>query len=230
LPEQRIIPIADDSPAAQNNSEIVIIESDEPEIELYQTHIFTEENERFIESSIFIGDGIFGGFVSGGILRAEQVFASDDTTASNAIEKRFPLPSDNSGIYLLTALVNQNPENVVILLGMNDILTSTAEEFCADYIKLISFIKTYCPDTIITVLSITPVRDESDTDNYTIDEYNEALRAAVRGLRDSNVRFLDITDELKTSHGRLKSRYAQDDGVHLTTQGLYAVLWVICNM
>jgi len=222
LPEQRIIqaPI----------HEIATANPDEPETEVYQNYTFSEDDELFLASCIFIGDSIFGNLTDIGILRAEQVFFGNGLKVSDIANTRFPLPSGDGETYLLTALVNHNPENVILLLGTNDVTVTAPESFAAEYVKLISFIKTYCPDTIITVLSITPVNRESgNLTNDIINEYNSIIRTALRELGDTNVRFLDLASELKNSHGRLKSRFAQDDGVHLTAQGLHAILWVICN-
>jgi lysophospholipase L1-like esterase len=201
---------------------------DEPETEVYQTYTFTESDEIFLSSCIFIGDSLFGNLADSGLLRAGQVLRDEGARVSDVTERRFI--QGGAETYLLTTLVNHAPENIIILLGMNDIAFSCSDEFTADYLRLISFIKTYCPDTVITVLSLPPVsREAPGYTNELVTEYNAALRTAIRELGDNTVRFLNLNIELGNSHGRLKSRFAADDGVHLTTQGLYAVLWAICN-
>jgi hypothetical protein len=226
LPEQLLI---SGNPAPPETAGFPVeTNPDIPETETYQTYTFSESDIAFLDTCFFIGDGIFANLTDSGLLKAEQVFADDNATTLNITEIRSP--HNDGETYLLTALVNSNPENVIILLGMNDIKVLAADEFSALYTDFITFIRIYCPASVITVLSIPPVHRESQSLNNTlITEYNEALRTAVREMQGENIRFLDLGAELKTSHGRLKSRFAQEDNTNLTTQGLYAVLWTLCN-
>ena len=193
--------------------------TDGGEPEVYPTYTFYKKDEEFLSTCFFIGDSIFLALSGSGVLEPGQVFANEGAKAADGIKTD-----------VLTALVNQNPANVIILLGTNDISVSDKETFCSDYKKLISIIKTYRPDTKITVLSITPVGKEANGySNEIIDGYNAALKDAVKDLRGSGVRFIDLREELKNAQGELKSKYGRSDGIHLTEAAYYAILWRICK-
>ena len=205
------------------------VPSDEPEA--YRVHTFYAKDEEFILTCVFIGDEFFKSLADSGILNSGQVFAKEGAKAGNITELRFPLPTGDGEIGVLTALVNENPENIIILLGKNDIINSGAEVFADNYTALLTLIKTYRPDSLITVLSIPPADVETHVyNNEIISRYNLMLKSAVSGFRDGNIRFLNLDAELKNPQGRLKSLYAQSDGVSLTDAGMQAVLWAICNM
>ncbi|MCL2020087.1 MAG: GDSL-type esterase/lipase family protein [Oscillospiraceae bacterium] len=207
-----------------------------PEIELTETYInytFSESDELFLSESVFVGDSIIRGLIDNGFLSDENVLAWGGVTVGEIMERMFPLPTGDGEVDLLTAIVNRKPENVFILLGTNNAALYGQDgigAFTEDYLRLISLIKTYSSETAITVLSITPVNIENERlNNELIGEYNNALDAAVAELRDENVRFLSLDEELKNSLGLLKTRYGQNDGVHLTAQAYRTILWTICD-
>jgi lysophospholipase L1-like esterase len=196
--------------------------------EIYKTYAFTALDNDFLAACFYIGDSVFAGLADSEILETrltERIFAESGASVGNITETRFPSPSGDGYVDILTALVNEPPDDLIILLGTDDVATSNAESFTAGYLKLISLIRTFAPSVSITVLSIPPIVGE----NAAIIEFNAALKAAVDELRDSGVRYLDLDTELKNARGELKSRYALSDGVSLNTYGLYAILWRVCN-
>jgi len=203
------------------------------ENETYTNYASFVQDEDFLLKSVFIGDSIFRDFADSGVLTTGLVYAINGVKVGEITEKRFPLPSGDGEIDLLTALANEKPENVFILLGTNNAAVygmNGIEAFTNDYLHLITLIKTYSPQSSITALSITPVNKEREGfDNMLIDAYNNALEAAISELRDEDVRFLCMNSELKNPQGMLKSRYGQSDGIHLTTSAYHAILWLICN-
>ncbi|MCL2108777.1 MAG: hypothetical protein FWH20_05470 [Oscillospiraceae bacterium] len=206
-------------------------ETSEPEI--YRTHTFYLKDEKFLETCLFIGDSVMKGLADSGFLQSERVFADDTATPANIADLRFPiLPIQNDGgeIGVLTALVNENPDNIFMQFGRGDTANSERTQFTEDYLTFLTLVNTYRPDSVITVLSIPPVSIETAAlNNTTIEDYNAALKAMVENLRSDNIRFLDLDTELKNPQGKLKRLYAQPDGASLTQAGNHAVLWVICN-
>lgn len=205
--------------------------SDDNGLETYSTYTFSGEDEEFIGRLVFVGDSICMGLSSYGILPLSQVIAQGSVAARNIMDYKFKHDGADGEFDVLTALVNAASNYIVLSMGMNDLNITDEDIFCENYTKLISMIKTYCPDSEIIVLSITPVCGYSEfTDNTIIDRYNSALKTTVGELNDKSVYYLDIGPELKNSAGELKNKYTSGDGLHFTETAYYAILRQICDI
>jgi hypothetical protein len=161
-------------------------------------------DKAFFKKSLFLGDSITEGIASYEILDDVNVYANKGFTVLKA-EK------DIQGI------VKSKPDNIFILLGVNDILNGiSSEKFVSDYGQLIDSIMQKLPDTKIYVQSIFPVTANTEKKkpkltNSRINEFNEAL---VTMTKEKGVNYIDVASEFKDGNGYMQQE-SSADGIHL---------------
>lgn len=120
-------------------------------------------------NSVFLGDSITEGLSYHEVLAEENVLAGAGKTAEFAMGD-------------MEDLIQRNPKQIFIQLGSDDILWPTEHPLdyaINHYISLIEAIKQKLPQAEITVLSVTPVSEETlgDEPRYrNIPAFNERLK------------------------------------------------------
>lgn len=194
--------------------------------EQYSSYTFSEEDEAYLDTCLFVGDSICGGLSHYGILPADHVISKGSVAARNIFDFKFGIGDSETDV--LTAILNQKQDHVIFSMGMNDVNMTDAETYVANYFNLLTMVAAYCPDSELIVLSITPILADSDfSANEKIDSYNAAIKDAIEKDGKPNWKYIDISPELKNSAGGLKSSYESGDGIHLAQAAYYAYLWQI---
>ena len=194
--------------------------------EQYSSYTFSEEDEAYLDTCLFVGDSICGGLSHYGILPADHVISKGSVAAWNIFDFKFGIGDSETDV--LTAILNQKQDHVIFSMGMNDVNMTDAETYVANYFNLLTMVAAYCPDSELIVLSITPILADSDfSANEKIDSYNAAIKDAIEKDGKPNWKYIDISPELKNSAGGLKSSYESGDGIHLAQAAYYAYLWQI---
>lgn len=161
-------------------------------------------DKSFFKKSLFLGDSITEGIAAYGILDDVSVYANKGFTVLKA-EK------DINGI------VKSKPDNIFILLGVNDILNGiSSEKFASDYGQLIDSILQELPDANIYVQSIFPVTAKIENKkpkltNSKINEFNEAL---ITMTKEKGVNYIDVASIFKDENGYMQQE-SSADGIHL---------------
>ena len=194
--------------------------------EQYSSYTFSEEDEAYLDTCLFVGDSICGGLSHYGILPADHVISKGSVAARNIFDFKFGIGDSETDV--LTAILNQKQDHIIFSMGMNDVNMTDTETYVANYFNLLTMVAAYCPDSELIVLSITPILADSDfSANEKIDSYNAAIKDAIEKDGKPNWRYIDISPELKNSAGGLKSSYESGDGIHLAQAAYYAYLWQI---
>lgn len=194
--------------------------------EQYSSYTFSEEDEAYLDTCLFVGDSICGGLSHYGILPADHVISKGSVAARNIFDFKFGIGDSETDV--LTAILNQKQDHIIFSMGMNDVNMTNAETYVANYFNLLTMVAAYCPDSELIVLSITPILADSDfSANEKIDSYNAAIKDAIEKDGKPNWKYIDISPELKNSAGGLKSSYESGDGIHLAQAAYYAYLWQI---
>lgn len=194
--------------------------------EQYSSYTFSEEDEAYLDTCLFVGDSICGGLSHYGILPADHVISKGSVAARNIFDFKFGIGDSETDV--LTAILNQKQDHIIFSMGMNDVNMTDAETYVANYFNLLTMVAAYCPDSELIVLSITPILADSDfSANEKIDSYNAAIKDAIEKDGKPNWKYIDISPELKNSAGGLKSSYESGDGIHLAQAAYYAYLWQI---
>lgn len=194
--------------------------------EQYPDYSFSDEYNKFLSETVFVGDSICSGLDLYGILPDNNVIAKGSASANNIFTFDFKL--NGTEMPVMDALADLKPKYVVFSMGMNDVNLTTAEVFVNNYNKLLTETKKILPDSKLIVASITPVSATSKfCSNTKIDSYN----AAMRDFLDGNPEWLyaDVTREIKNESNGLKDGYNGGDGIHLSRSAYYAFLYQVCQ-
>ena len=194
--------------------------------EFYSSFDFSEEDYDFLQNCVFVGDSICSGLGHYGIIPMNSVIAQGNIAARNIFDFTFTV--DGSELSLVSALVNANPEYVVFSMGINDVNITSEEEFAENYREILSTTEGFLPGAKLIVLSVTPIDKESTfTANENIDSFNKALEEMMS--ENEKWLYIDVTGELKNEENALKTNYSSGDGIHLSPDAYYAVLYQLCR-
>lgn len=186
----------------------------------------SEADEEFLSGCVFVGDSICSGLSRYGILSEKQVAAQGNIAARNIFD--FTFNEGGAELSLLSLLVDRKPKAVVFSMGMNDVNITTTQEFADNYKNLLRTAEGFLPDAKMIVLSITPVKKDSEfTANETIDRFNLALKEMIAENEDWT--FVDITPGMKNADNALKTNYDGGDGIHLSPDAYEAILGQLCE-
>jgi lysophospholipase L1-like esterase len=129
----------------------------------------------------------------------------------------------------LQDVIIRHPTRLVIEIGINDIAKNIPNEVIANNIlKIVDRIKGVSPKTKIYVHSILPTNDAVKK------EYPDAFNKNNRSVKlnqelkskavKSGFTYIDLYSMLQDKEGKLNTKYAYEDGLHLNAEGYK--LWV----
>ncbi len=179
-------------------------------------------NSAFYQERLTIaGDSIAYGFNAYGLIPSEHNIAKESVSMWNLDYFTF-----DTGVGLVDTIGYMQPSLLYMSMGMNDVNTSTAEEFAERYRTTINQIRERVPDINIIVAGITPVTNESEfASNEVICSFNTALKNMITELNSNRVYYFDaysvVADPATKS---LRPENTGGDGIHLTTQCYYDIL------
>ncbi|MDG2343090.1 MAG: GDSL-type esterase/lipase family protein [Flavobacteriales bacterium] len=119
-------------------------------------------------------------------------------------------------------VVNYNPKNVFIMIGINDIIEKVPlSEIKANYIKIIELIENRCPETNIYIQSTLPTTglrsllSSSKGINIKVQDLNKFL---YKTTKEKNIVFIDMYLDYTNQNNELKKELTTD-GIHLNSKG-----------
>ncbi len=186
----------------------------------------TQENsvdfQEVLDNTIFVGDSITSGF--GGYQKVDMgnVIATLNVGPSNV--KDYSFEYNGNEYAALTILNFEQPENIVISMGLNDINTYSPEKFSELYINYVDDVMAVCENSDVYIFSVTPVSTQcGNIKNATIDAVNEQLKKSVYEYGSDRLHYVDCNSGLKGSNGYMNDKYSGGDGIHLSS-GAYDVI------
>lgn len=181
------------------------------------TGVSDEEFEYILENIAFVGDSVTSGFGAYQKVKMSEVFAVPSVGPSNI--KDYTFNYDGNEYAALTILSFEQPENVVVSMGLNDINTYSPENFSELYMEFIDDAMYVCPNSQFYIFSITPVSaDCENISNETIDAVNESLKKTVDDYKDPRLHYIDCASTLKDEKGNMNEEFSGGDGIHLNSQ------------
>lgn len=184
--------------------------------------ISEEDYENVLDNVVFVGDSVTSGFGGYQKVDMDSVFATPCVGPSNIRDYSFEYSGTEYAA--LTILSFEQPEYVVISMGLNDINTYSPEDFSELYMDFVEDAMTVCENSQFYIFSVTPVSEECENiANETIDGVNAQLEKTVSGYGSDRLHYVDCNSSLKNEHGCLDSDYSGGDGVHLSS-GAYDVI------
>lgn len=134
----------------------------------------------------------------------------------------------------LDEVINRNPENIILLIGVNDMSRGISQDtIIQNYTRIIKRITEESSNTKLTMVSVLPIRNtysiqrllvhasyficgvRSYDINNEIRELNEKLLSL---SSEKNIHFIKAHSQFTDENGNLKAEYARDN-VHLNDQG-----------
>lgn len=209
--------------ALQTDAETAAAEAEKNEEKEKQSAEITEsEYENVLENIAFIGDSVTSGFSGYQKVDMDKVFATPCVGPSNIRDFSFEYRGEEYAA--LTILNFEQPEYVVISMGLNDINTYSPENFSELYMDFVEDAMTVCGESQFYIFSVTPVSEECENiTNDTIDSVNAQLEKTVSEYGSDRLHYVDCNTVLKNANGYMNSDYSGGDGIHLSG-GAYDVM------
>ena len=199
----------------------------------YKDFVLTDKYKEFISQCVFVGDSICYGLKAYDILPSEQVVAKGDVAARSIFDYTFKIEAGEDPVSILTALIDLDPKYVVFSMGMNDVNMTSEQTYVDNYNNLLSQVQSFLPDATLIVLSITPTTTSRITGKHVVNnKYIDIFNLTLKEFLDSTGKWVyaDVQHEMKNTYNELKANYlGSDDGVHLTPDAYYAILYQLCE-
>jgi lysophospholipase L1-like esterase len=129
----------------------------------------------------------------------------------------------------LQDVIDRQPAKLFLKIGINDIAKNIPDKVIVDNIfTIVQRVKTGSPTTQIFVHSILPTHDSVkieypdayNKNNHVVNINNQIKQKA----KKKGFTFVDIYTILSDTNGKLTAKYAENDGLHLNTEGYQ--LWL----
>lgn len=185
-------------------------------------------DDAYMESIVYLCDSTLYHLYSKDLVERSRIWTGKEYTQTLDYQDTVKIldTTDNTEHPIREMARIHKPERMVICLGTNGIDWMSPDDVYDEFCDLIKGIKEASPDTEIIIQSIMPMTPDmygwsrASFDNAKITACNaKVLKAAA----DSGVRYLDTFSVLIGENGLLKEEYSSD-GLHLTKEGLEAVL------
>lgn len=208
-----------------SGSNISKIKSD---IEIYEATAPTfgrvEEGERvdegFFADALFIGDSITMGFRNCTDLPVEFMCWGGGGT-----KEVLTKPNEENGIIIIDeACAKEDINKYYILLGLNEIILTTDEEFIEQYAEIIDRLREAKPDCDIYIQSMMPISHKCEADtSLTMEEINRTNGLLEALAEEKNCFYLNVCDAVADDDGYLPEEAAPGDGIHFGAE--YHAKW-----
>lgn len=184
-----------------------------------------DAGQTYVDCTFFVGDSNTLRMVNYGLVRQQQCFAREGMGIGGALEATVAWQGSNAGRYTLRqALGLASPDYVLITLGTNDIGSLDTQAIAEKYRILVDAVRQEVPNAQIVVNTVPPVTDGCSYAKLTMADI-EACNAALRQMcKEEEIAFLNSTEALVGENGHCADQYAIADGLHLSEEGLCAML------
>ncbi len=187
--------------------------------------------QEYQDKLVFLGDSTTYGFRAYDVLPRTQVWTPASGTLAlfnwevETIEYYAPdSPDTAQTLSIADTAAARKPEYLVITLGVNGVSSLGETEFKGYYRDLVQAIQAASPGTRIMCQSIYPVIDGMAPEGITNASINSANQWIQAVAAETGTRYLNTHDSLTDDTGNLISSYNSGDGLHLTPDGLRAIL------
>lgn len=187
--------------------------------------------QEYQDKLVFLGDSTTYGFRAYDVLPKTQVWTPASGTLSlfnwavETIEYFAPdSPDTAQTLSIAETAAARKPEYLVITLGVNGVAILDETSFKDYYRSLVQAIQAASPDTRIMCQSIYPVIDGKAPSGINNTIINDANQWILSVAEETGVRYLSTHDSLLDGTGNLIGSYDSGDGLHLTPDGLQAIL------
>lgn len=206
--------------------------------------LLSKEQLADFSNSAFVGNSIIHGFNTYGAVPDADFYAYTSINVSTVYTKEI----DYLGKKTIMEAIDSEEcgklyDNIFILLGINEI--GMSHSVVADrYAKIIRDLKVIQPNANIYVLSVFPVTEKRENDEYKkenddkddtsaifIMENIDSLNGHLRDMcTEEGVTFFNVNGCLKNDKGYLSTSIAAGDGIHIKKRGCQHIAAFIHSM
>lgn len=178
---------------------------------------------------VIIGDSIAYGFNAYGYVPYQHNISAESLAVWNMHNYSFDVGGGAMGVYDAAAYVYS--PLYMIMVGMNDIFTYTADDLAWKIRGIAEEILARVPTATVVVAGITPVSyGNYYTDNDRIREFNGSIEWVINDMQTSQAIYFNTHDVLcDWNTGSLGCDYAGGDGLHLNSSAYSAMLNYLFN-
>ncbi len=199
---------------------------DDPDNNEKLTEQFTPSQITFINSCAFIGDSTCSSLRLYGFIESRNCYGLMGGAARNIYDFTFEVDGEELGP--IDALKKNGAQNLVFLMGINDVNLVSPEQYEDYYEKILKDAEQKCPYARIYILSVSPISAES---NFCYNSEIDALNDRLRRLADrrSTRLYIDTSTYLKNGGEGMDPVYATEDGIHMMPEAYYTILTQLCE-
>ena len=218
-------------PLAEPTAEPTAAPTPEPTpipVELPETE---DAGQEYIDKLVFLGDSTTYGLRFYEVLPEYQVWTPASGTLAlfnvpvETIEYFAPGTRENPEILPIPECAAKGkPEILIITLGLNGVGFLDEDSFKGYYRDLITSLQEASRDTQIILQSVYPVIDSMTVEGIKNDNINAANQWVRQLAEEMGLHYLNTHDAIMDSTGNLIASYNSGDGIHLTPDGLRAIL------
>lgn len=187
---------------------------------------YTPTQISFLNSCVFLGDSTCSGVGLYGFVPRKNCYGIVGGAARNIYD--FTVEVDGVDYDPVEAMEKNGRENLVFLMGMNDVNMVSADQYEEYYEAILTDAETRCPYANLYILSVSPVTVASTfCYNSSLDRLNDRLIK----LADEkpNRHYINTSDALKNGGEGMDPYYATDDGIHMMSYAYYVILDQLCE-
>lgn len=193
-------------------------------VELGETE---DMGQEYIDKFAFLGDSTTYGLEFYDIIPASRVWTPANGTLTLAYWSTVNIVDDdnNTEIPIAELAAKQQPEYLMITLGVNGVSFMDEEYFTQEYTNLINAVKEASPNTKIILNSIYPTSASYDTSSGIDNTKITAANGWVKNIAEATgVKYINCASVVTGPDGTLIDKYSNDGQLHLNTDGFELVL------
>ncbi len=184
---------------------------------------------EYVDKIIFIGDSTSYRMKMNGVLSdgkdTQQIWTGSNGTMTLSYQSFIKIPYKGREVTLREAAAMEQPEYMIITLGLNGVAFMDEEYFTAQYCDLVEGIMEASPDTAIMLQSVFPVSATYPNLHQINRDVLEKCNSWILGIAEKyGLRYLNTTSILVDETGYMKPEYDCGDGFHMNAEGLTEVV------
>jgi lysophospholipase L1-like esterase len=181
-------------------------------------------------------------FVSEPVVKGRIIFMGNSVTEfcdwksllndSTAINRGIAGDNTYGVLSRLSDIIIRKPKKLFIEIGINDFaLDPRQQHVVSNILSIVKQIRLGSPRTKIFIVSILPTNDSVKT-NYPF-AYNKERESNIinnylsKTAKSSSYYFVNLNKALRDNNGKLNSKFAMDDGIHLNKLGYHIYLTLL---
>lgn len=180
----------------------------------------------YFDDAVFMGDSLADGFkhynASLALKNSAAVYLTQQgTTPRTFLQPGAMVDAGDGPVDVWATIEQRQPGKMYITLGTNALMAMEPQAFVESYSQLIDKIRSYSPDTLIYVTTITPttLKKATSEPRLSFDRIYQANLLLATMCNEKNCAMINLYDVFKNSEGYLREEIARGDGYHLTPTG-----------